>query len=96
MGRRPPAGRPCRNTSGFSAAMKWVRINKTWFFDVSNGIEEVSERGGDQVDHGDVGGGVSVSACLCPSGLEETVEALHAGVAVACVNGGVKTGHVAA
>ena len=54
-----------------------------WFFDVSNGIEEVSERGGDQVDHGDVGGGVSVSACLCPSGLEETVEALHAGVAVA-------------
>ena len=53
------------------------------FFDVSNGIEEVSERGGDQVDHGDVGGGVSVSACLCPSGLEETVEALHAGVAVA-------------
>ena len=25
-------------------------------------------RGGDQVDHGDVGGGVSVSACLCPSG----------------------------
>ena len=58
-------------------------INYFWFFDVSNGIEEVSERGGDQVDHGDVGGGVSVSACLCPSGLEETVEALHAGVAVA-------------
>ena len=58
-------------------------FKKNWFFDVSNGIEEVSERGGDQVDHGDVGGGVSVSACLCPSGLEETVEALHAGVAVA-------------
>ena len=61
----------------------FVRTKVFWFFDVSNGIEEVSERGGDQVDHGDVGGGVSVSACLCPSGLEETVEALHAGVAVA-------------
>ena len=61
---------------------RWA-VEYSWFFDVSNGIEEVSERGGDQVDHGDVGGGVSVSACLCPSGLEETVEALHAGVAVA-------------
>ena len=60
-----------------------IKNKLDWFFDVSNGIEEVSERGGDQVDHGDVGGGVSVSACLCPSGLEETVEALHAGVAVA-------------
>ncbi len=50
------------------------------FFDVSNGIEEVSEGGCDQVDHGDEGGGVSVSASPCPGGLEEAVQALHAGV----------------
>ena len=40
-------------------------------------------RGGcDQVDHGDEGGGVSVSASPCPGGLEEAVQALHAGVAM--------------
>ncbi len=32
------------------------------FFDVSNGIEEVSEGCRDQIDHGDEGGGVVVSA----------------------------------
>ncbi len=51
-----------------------------WFFDVSNGIEEVSEGSCDQVDHGDEGCGVSVSASPCPGGLEEAVQALHAGV----------------
>lgn len=29
------------------------RANHNWFFDVSNAIEEVSERGCYQVDHGD-------------------------------------------
>jgi adenylate cyclase len=53
-----------------------------WFFDVSNGIEEVSERSGDQVDHSDEGCGISVTACSCASGLEQAVEALHASVAV--------------
>ncbi len=61
--------------------LKGAIINSR-FFDVSNGIEEVSERGGDQVDHADEGGGVSVTACPCARGLEQAVEALHASVAV--------------
>ena len=34
------------------------------------------------MDHGDEGGSVSVSASPCPGGLEEIVQALHAGVAI--------------
>ena len=57
-----------------------LETTKERFFDVSNGIEEVSERGCDQIDHGHEGGGVSVSASPCPGGLEEAVEALQTGV----------------
>ncbi len=36
------------------------RIGKViWFFDVSDGIEEVSEGCSDQIDHGDEGAGVA-------------------------------------
>jgi hypothetical protein len=57
-------------------------IMKKWFFDVSNGIEEVSEGGCDQIDHGDESGGISVSARPCPCGLEEAVQPFEAGVGV--------------
>src|SRR3546814_16458049 len=50
--------------------------------DVSRGFEDVAERCSDQIDHGDEGMGVSVASCPGASGLEDTVERLHAGVAV--------------
>ena len=33
-----------------------------WLLDVSSGYEDIGEQGGEQVDDGDVGSGVSVSA----------------------------------
>src|SRR3546814_10640538 len=50
--------------------------------DVSRGFVDVVERCSDQIDHGDEGMGVSVASCPGASGLEDTVERLHAGVAV--------------
>ena len=50
--------------------------------DVSNGIEQISEWCGDQVDDGYEGSGVSVAPGPCSGGLEDAVEALHAGVVV--------------
>src|SRR3546814_352285 len=55
---------------------------QTWLLDVSRGFEDVAERCSDQIDHGDEGMGVSVASCPGASGLEDTVERLHAGVAV--------------
>jgi hypothetical protein len=46
------------------------------FFDASNGIEEIPEWGGDQVDHGHEGCGVTVTPGASECRLEETVEAL--------------------
>ncbi len=51
-------------------------------FDVSSGIEKISEGGGDQVDHGDEGGGVAVAPCPGAGSLEQAVHGLHAGVGV--------------
>jgi len=51
-------------------------------FDVSNGIEEALDWGGDQVDHGDEGGGIAVSTGPCSGRLKETVEPFDAGVIV--------------
>src|SRR5512147_3285434 len=53
-----------------------------WFFDVSSGLEEVSQGGGDEVDHGREGCSVAVAASACSGGLEQAVEAFEAGVAV--------------
>jgi adenylate cyclase len=53
-----------------------------WFLDVSSGIEKISDWSSDQIDHGDEGGGISVTSCSCASGLKQAVEALHASVAV--------------
>jgi len=36
-----------------------------WLFDVSSGFEDVWERGGEQVDDGDEGGGVAIAAGAC-------------------------------
>ena len=63
-------------------SIQFVIDTLCWFFDVSDGIEEISDGSRDQIDHGDEGGGVSVSASPCPGGLEEAVQALHAGVAM--------------
>lgn len=56
----------------------WIK----WLLDVSRGFEDAAERCGDEVDHGDEGTGVSVAACPGASGLEDTVERLHASIAV--------------
>ena len=53
-----------------------------WFFDASNGFEEIPEWGGDQVDHGREGCGIAIAPGASSSRLEETVEALQSGVAV--------------
>ena len=53
-----------------------------WFFDASNGFEEIPEWGGDQVDHGREGCGIAIAPGASASRLEETVEALQSGVAV--------------
>jgi hypothetical protein len=50
--------------------------------DVLNGIEEVLDWCGDQVDHGDEGGRVAVSTGPCSGRLKERVEAFDAGVIV--------------
>ena len=55
---------------------------KMRLLDVSNGIEQVSERGGNQVDHGDEGCGVAVAPGPRSSRLEQTVHRFDAGVAV--------------
>ena len=50
-----------------------------WFYrllDVSNGIEQVSEWSGDQVDDGYECGGVAVASGPCPGRFEDAVEAL--------------------
>ena len=33
-----------------------------WFLDVSSGFEDIRQRGGEQVDDGDEGSGISISA----------------------------------
>ncbi len=50
--------------------------------DVSCGFEDVAEGCGNEVNHGDEGMGVSVAPCPGASSLEDTVERLHASVAV--------------
>jgi len=55
---------------------------KIRLLDVSNGFEEISEWGAEQVDDGDVGCGVSVSSGTSPCGLEDAVQAFEASVGV--------------
>src|SRR5256885_4066272 len=43
-----------------------IGLEKKWLLDVSNGFEEISEWGSEQVDDGDVGCGVSVSSGTGP------------------------------
>ncbi len=50
--------------------------SKFWLLDVSNGIEQVSEWSGDQVDDGYECGGVAVASGPCPGRFEDAVEAL--------------------
>jgi hypothetical protein len=42
-----------------------------WLLDVSSGIEQVSDWGGNQVDHGYEGIGISVTPCACPGGFQQ-------------------------
>jgi hypothetical protein len=70
-----------------AGAYKWFDVDsvvrdKKRLLDVSNGFEEISEWGGEQVDDGDVGCGISVSSGTGPCGLEDAVQALEAGVGV--------------
>jgi len=55
---------------------------KNGFFDVSGGLEQLSEGSGNEVDDGHEGVGVSIAAGASPGGLEQAVEALEAGIAV--------------
>jgi hypothetical protein len=61
---------------------EYSQIRKKWLFDVSSGFEELPERGCDQVDHGDEGLDVSVSARPGSGGFEDAVQGLQACVAV--------------
>ena len=65
---------------GTGAAM--MAAEQFGLLDVSNGFEEIAEWGGEQVDNGDVGCGVSVSSSTGPCGLEDAVQAFEAGVGV--------------
>ena len=53
-----------------------------WLLDETNGLEDVAEGCGDEVDHGDEGCCAGVAAGPCSGRLEEGVEALEAGVGV--------------
>ncbi len=53
-----------------------------WLLDESNGLEDVAEGCGDEVDHGDEGCCAGVAAGPRSGRLEEGVEALEAGVGV--------------
>ena len=55
---------------------------KLWFFDVSSGLEQVSQGRGDHVDHGREGCDVAISASTGPGGLEQAVEPFETGIAV--------------
>ena len=45
-----------------------------WFFVVSRGFEDGARRAANQVDHGDEGSGVAVSAGSGTIGLEQPIE----------------------
>ena len=48
--------------------LRWSRLSDSpaaslrWFLDVSSGFEDVGQRGREQVDDGDEGGGISIAA----------------------------------
>src|SRR5271166_6546909 len=52
------------------------------FFDASSGFEQAPQWRCDEVDDGGERRDVAVAAGTCPGGLEETIEAFEAGVAV--------------
>lgn len=58
------------------------RLFRKRLFDVSSGFEDVWERGGEQVDDGDVGCRVAVAAGTGAGGLEESVEGFEASIGV--------------
>ena len=39
-----------------------TKVIDFWFLDVSSGFEDIRQRGGEQVDDGDEGSGISISA----------------------------------
>ena len=51
------------------------------FFEVSSGLEQVSQGAARKVDHGREACGVAVAAGAGSGGLEEAVEAFEAGIA---------------
>ena len=57
-------------------------IEEKRFFDVSSGLEQVSQGRGDHVDHGREGCDVAISASTGPGGLEQAVEPFETGIAV--------------
>ncbi len=59
--------------TGHNADAIWGIILR-WFFDASNGFEEIPEWGGDQVDHGREGCGIAVAPGASACRLEEAVE----------------------
>lgn len=77
-----PVYRPVPLITGDSAAAALMGRRKSRFFAVLRGLEEVSEWGGDQVDHCREGCGVAVAAGSGAGGMKQAVEAFEAGVAV--------------
>jgi len=71
-------GRDADTVAGFAAHL---RAHKG-FFDVSSGLEQVSQGRGDHVDHGREGCDVAISASTGPGGLEQAVEPFETGIAV--------------
>lgn len=49
-------------------------------YDAADGFRDIADRGCEQVDHGDEGGGAAVAAGPVAGGLEDRVQALQAGV----------------
>ena len=52
--------------------------HEIWFFDVSSGLEQVSQGCGDHVDHGREGCDVATSASTGPGGLEQAGSSQYA------------------
>ena len=66
-----------------SLSRQYQAAGEEWrFFDVSSGLEQVSQGRGDHVDHGREGCDVAISASTGPGGLEQAVEPFETGIAV--------------
>src|SRR5260221_8076649 len=65
---------------------RWSRVYfSIWLLDASNGFEDIREWRREQVDDGDIGGGVSVSSGARSCGPEDAVQTFATGGAMGCL-----------